>query len=106
MASFSSSWPCGVVLALLHSLFLLSLASSSVYIVYMGERHSDEPNLVEDSHHQVLSDILGSKESAKESILYSYKHGFSGFAAVLSQSQAKLIAGVTIFPWSYSCSSE
>ncbi|XP_052482733.1 subtilisin-like protease SBT3.9 isoform X3 [Gossypium raimondii] len=81
-----------------------SSAVEQVYIVYMGERHTDEPNLLEDSHHQILSDILGSKtamisiehskESAKESILYSYKHGFSGFAAVLSQSQAKLIADV------------
>ncbi|KAK8568066.1 hypothetical protein V6N12_006633 [Hibiscus sabdariffa] len=94
MASFPSSWPCDFVLALLCSLFLLGPASSNVYVVYMGERHSDEPNLLEDSHHQILADILGSKESAKESILYSYKHGFSGFAAVLSQSQAKLIADV------------
>ena len=28
--------------------------------------------------------------------MYSYKHGFSGFAAVLTESQAKLIAGVTM----------
>ncbi|KAH9657072.1 subtilisin-like protease SBT3.9 [Citrus sinensis] len=58
----------------------------------MGERRWDEPQLVQDSHHQILSDILGSKEAAKESILYSYKHGFSGFAAVLTHSQAKLTA--------------
>jgi hypothetical protein len=37
-----------------------------------------------------------SKDAAKESILYSYKHGFSGFAAVLTKSQEKLIAGVTM----------
>ncbi|XP_048233661.1 subtilisin-like protease SBT3.6 isoform X2 [Ricinus communis] len=36
---------------------------------------------------------ISHKEVAKESILYSYKHGFSGFAAVLTKSQAKLIAG-------------
>lgn len=35
-----------------------------------------------------------SKEAAKESILYHYKHGFSGFAAVLTESQAQVIAGV------------
>lgn len=39
--------------------------------------------------------MINSKEAAKESILYSYKHGFSGFAAVLSQPQAELIAGFT-----------
>ncbi|CAI0424438.1 unnamed protein product, partial [Linum tenue] len=36
--------------------------------------------------------LKNSKEAAEESILYSYKHGFSGFAAALTKSQAKLIA--------------
>lgn len=65
---------------------------ASVYIVYLGDRHYDDAELVQDFHHQILSDIIGSKLAAKESILYSYKHGFSGFAAVLTQTQAKLIA--------------
>ncbi|GAY52876.1 hypothetical protein CUMW_145340 [Citrus unshiu] len=39
------------------------------YTVYMEERRYDEPQLVQDSDHQILSDILGSKEAAKESIL-------------------------------------
>ncbi|KAF2322835.1 hypothetical protein GH714_031250 [Hevea brasiliensis] len=68
------------------------VANFTVYIVYLGDRRRDEPELVQESHHAFLSDILGSKEAAKESILYSYKHGFSGFAAVLTKSQAKLIA--------------
>ncbi|XP_075488536.1 subtilisin-like protease SBT3.6 isoform X1 [Primulina tabacum] len=68
--------------------------SSNVHIVYMGDRQHDEPHLVENSHHELLSGILESKEAASESILYSYKHGFSGFAAVLSRSQAKTIAGL------------
>ncbi|KAJ0077318.1 hypothetical protein Patl1_36546 [Pistacia atlantica] len=54
----------------------------------------DESQLTQDLHHEILSNILGSKEAAKESILYSYKHGFSGFAAVLIESQAKLIADI------------
>ncbi|KAL3539020.1 hypothetical protein ACH5RR_002386 [Cinchona calisaya] len=66
--------------------------SSNVYIVYMGERLHDEPELVQDSHHEILSNILGSKEAARDSLLYSYKHGFSGFAAVLQPSQAASIA--------------
>ncbi|KAK6946326.1 Peptidase S8 propeptide/proteinase inhibitor I9 [Dillenia turbinata] len=33
-------------------------------------------------------------DAAKESILYSCRHGFSGFAAKLTESEAKLIAGV------------
>lgn len=68
------------------------LASSNVYIVYMGARQHDEPELVSESHHEILSGFLGSEEAAKESTLYSYKHGFSGFAAVLNHSQAKFIA--------------
>ncbi|KAJ9132803.1 hypothetical protein P3X46_033636 [Hevea brasiliensis] len=93
MASF---WSYGIVLilvlALLQTWSLETLAKSNVYIVYLGDRRHDEPELVQESHHAFLSDILGSKEAAKESILYSYKHGFSGFAAVLTKSQAKLIA--------------
>ncbi|XP_030944112.1 subtilisin-like protease SBT3.9 isoform X1 [Quercus lobata] len=81
-----------VLVMQLQSLLLVALASSNVHIVYMGERQHDEPELVQDSHHEILSNILGSHEAAKESILYSYKHGFSGFAAVLTESQAKLIA--------------
>ncbi|XP_075672863.1 subtilisin-like protease SBT3.9 [Castanea sativa] len=82
-----------IVLAMqLQPLFHVALASTNVHIVYMGERQHDEPERVQDSHHEVLSIILGSHEAAKESILYSYKHGLSGFAAVLTESQAKLIA--------------
>ncbi|KAF8405313.1 hypothetical protein HHK36_010217 [Tetracentron sinense] len=81
-----------LALVLQQSIFILVLSAGNVYIVYMGERRHDEPQLVQDSHHEVLSTLLGSKEAARASILYSYKHGFSGFAAVLTQSQAKLIA--------------
>jgi len=41
----------------------------------------------------LISFYFNSKDAARKSILYSYKHGFSGFAAVLSQPQARLIAG-------------
>ncbi|WJZ83269.1 hypothetical protein VitviT2T_002966 [Vitis vinifera] len=81
-----------LLLLLQESCFVLSRLSTNVYIVYMGERPHDEPELIEDSHHQILSNLLGSEEAAKESILYHYKHGFSGFAAVLTESQAKVIA--------------
>ncbi|KAJ0010955.1 hypothetical protein Pint_34793 [Pistacia integerrima] len=74
--------------------FQPATASSNVYIVYLGDINFDEFQLTQDLHHEILSNILGSKEAAKESILYSYKHGFSGFAAVLTESQAKLIADI------------
>lgn len=99
--------------------------------MYMGDRSQsqNESELIEASHHDMLSCILGrfhfellflfnelvsvcihmkltylelscflnSKRAAMKSILYSYKHGFSGFAAVLTHSQAKLIAGISLF---------
>ncbi|KAL5727938.1 hypothetical protein ACHQM5_001077 [Ranunculus cassubicifolius] len=40
----------------------------------------------------MLSNFLGSNEAATKSMLYSYKHGFSGFAASLTKSQAEQLA--------------
>ncbi|CAA6656391.1 unnamed protein product [Spirodela intermedia] len=79
---------------LVHVVFinLVAASASNVHIVYMGERRQDEPHLAQMLHHDILSSVLGSPEVAASSILYSYKHGFSGFAAVLTESQAKRIA--------------
>ncbi|OVA20401.1 Peptidase S8/S53 domain [Macleaya cordata] len=87
MASCSSS--C-VLLVL--ALQFFSISSSNVHIVYMGEKRHLEPQLVQESHLNILSTLFKSEEEARASILYSYKHGFSGFAAILTQSQAKIIA--------------
>ncbi|KAJ8500256.1 hypothetical protein OPV22_010808 [Ensete ventricosum] len=79
-----------------------------LYIVYMGERQHEDPDLVTASHHDMLSSVLGSKEEALSSIVYSYKHCFSGFAAMLTESQAHQIAelpeviSVSIWPESKS----
>ncbi|KAK2381686.1 Subtilase family protein [Trifolium repens] len=81
---------------ILLSFIVVTFASTNVHIVYMGDRSQShrqrEPQLLEDSHLDMLSSIHGSKSAARNSIMYSYKNGFSGCAAVLSQSQAKLIA--------------
>ncbi|KAJ0971043.1 hypothetical protein J5N97_019002 [Dioscorea zingiberensis] len=75
-----------------HQNFILNLAeANNVHIVYMGEKHHEDPTVVEEFHHDMLTTLLGSKEAARESILYSYKHAFSGFAAKLSKSQAEAI---------------
>jgi len=37
--------------------------------------------------------LCHSKKDADDSMVYSYRHGFSGFAAKLTKSQAKKIAG-------------
>jgi hypothetical protein len=39
---------------------------------------------------------LCSKEAATDAMVYSYKHGFSGFAAKFTESQAHKIAGTSI----------
>ncbi|CAL4992337.1 unnamed protein product [Urochloa decumbens] len=74
-------------------LFPLSTSASSskrmIYVVYMGEKQHDDPSMVTASHHAVLTSILGSKDEALKSIIYSYKHGFSGFAAKLTERQAE-----------------
>ncbi|MQM05444.1 hypothetical protein Taro_038253 [Colocasia esculenta] len=71
---------------------LVAVSASNVHIVYMGERRQEEPHLAQMLHHDILSSVLGSQEGAELSILYSYKHGFSGFAATLTESQVKHIA--------------
>ncbi|KAG9442891.1 hypothetical protein H6P81_018745 [Aristolochia fimbriata] len=78
-------------LAVVQSIFCCVYASN-VHIVYMGGTQHAEPTVAEDSHRDILSSVLGSKEAAASAILYHYKHGFSGFAAVLTQSQARLVA--------------
>ncbi|XP_027771472.1 subtilisin-like protease SBT3.4 isoform X2 [Solanum pennellii] len=67
-------------------------AESKVHIVYMGRRQHDDVELATSAHHQLLTSVLGSQKAARDSIIYSYKHGFSGFAARLTKSQAKKIA--------------
>ncbi|XP_044421390.1 subtilisin-like protease SBT3.9 [Triticum aestivum] len=67
-------------------------ASSKLYIVYMGEKQHDDPSVVTASHHDVLTSVFGSKDEALKSIVYSYRHGFSGFAAMLTETQAEFPA--------------
>ncbi|KAL0730792.1 hypothetical protein Bca4012_026886 [Brassica carinata] len=69
-----------------------AVAESKVHIVYLGEKQHDDPEFVTESHHQMLCSLLGSEEDAHGSMVYSYRHGFSGFAAKLTKSQAKKIA--------------
>ncbi|XP_022886912.1 subtilisin-like protease SBT3.4 [Olea europaea var. sylvestris] len=65
---------------------------SKVHIVYMGERQHNDIELTTSSHHDLLSSVLGSREASVDSMIYSYRHGFSGFAAKLTDSQAQSIA--------------
>ncbi|WVZ68546.1 hypothetical protein U9M48_017475, partial [Paspalum notatum var. saurae] len=59
---------------------------------YLGERKHGHPDDVVASHHDTLSSILQSKQDVLDSIIYSYKHGFSSFAAMLTKEQARQLA--------------
>ncbi|KAL5831463.1 hypothetical protein ACOSQ3_016879 [Xanthoceras sorbifolium] len=88
----SNPAPLFVVLYLVLVLNGLGLVMSKVHIVYLGERQHDDPKLITDSHHDILATVVGSKEAASEFMVYSYKHGFSGFAAKLTEAQAQKLS--------------
>jgi hypothetical protein len=56
--SASSSIEC-VFFIDLFRWFVFFFGLWQVHIVYMGERQHEEPELVQDSHHEILSNILG-----------------------------------------------
>ncbi|XP_031115642.1 subtilisin-like protease SBT3.6 [Ipomoea triloba] len=66
-----------------------ALSEPKVYIVYMGARQHDDVDLITSTHHDMLATALGSREAAANSMIYSYSHGFSGFAAMMTKSQAQ-----------------
>lgn len=72
---------------------LTIFTSAKVYVVYMGSSDNEDPYDILTRNHQILSSVhSGSFEEAKASHLYSYKHGFKGFAAKLSDDQALQIS--------------
>ncbi|KAI9079122.1 hypothetical protein K1719_038961 [Acacia pycnantha] len=74
-----------------------SFAEKKSYVVYLGS-HSHDPDLsssdfnVRNSHTEFLGSFLGSSQTAKESIFYSYTRHINGFAATLEQDVAEEIA--------------
>ncbi|CAN6937518.1 unnamed protein product [Brassica oleracea] len=95
LISNTSSKACPLVISLvliLNGVFISAAQVNllnKVHIVHLGAKKHDTPELVTKSHYQILEPILGSKEAAQKSIVYNYRHGFSGFAAKLTASQAK-----------------
>ncbi|KAG9457098.1 hypothetical protein H6P81_001606 [Aristolochia fimbriata] len=94
--------------ALLSSLLAavpLSLAFTAdqklqVYIVYMGAKKENETVAV-NQHRSILEDVI-LHGSAQDSLVYSYKRSFNGFAAKLTEKESRKIAGlegvVSVFP--------
>ncbi|CAA3017193.1 subtilisin-like protease [Olea europaea subsp. europaea] len=66
-----------------------------VYIVYLGE-HSGTKTFqeIEEFHRSYLHSAKGSKEKAKDCLIYSYKNVINGFSALLSPEEAAKISGV------------
>uniref|UniRef100_A0ACD5VN08 Uncharacterized protein n=1 Tax=Avena sativa TaxID=4498 RepID=A0ACD5VN08_AVESA len=90
-----SSRSCGASALLLCLCMLLCRVlggTPKLYIVYLGHVKHGHPDDVVASHHDMLATLLGSKEESSASVVYNYKHGFSGFAAMLTSEQAKQLA--------------
>ncbi|CAO1946267.1 unnamed protein product [Urochloa humidicola] len=66
--------------------------SPVLYIVYLGDVKHGHPDDVIASHHDVLTAVVGSKDDSLASMVHNYKHGFSGFAAMLTEDQAEQLA--------------
>ncbi|XP_038725627.1 subtilisin-like protease SBT3.3 [Tripterygium wilfordii] len=84
-----------VILSVLNGYgFMMAMVEgkSKVHIVYLGENQHNDPALAVDYHHEMLATVVESKEIASDMMIYSYKHGFSGFAAKLTESQAQRLA--------------
>ncbi|KAF7829089.1 subtilisin-like protease SBT3.5 isoform X2 [Senna tora] len=69
----------------------------------MGSNTGEHPDDILRQNHQMLTDVhRGSIEEAQASHVYSYKHGFRGFAAKLTDEQASQISKmpgvVSVFP--------
>ncbi|XP_050235353.1 CO(2)-response secreted protease-like [Mercurialis annua] len=84
-------------LFLFFSLLVTSTYSSTQipqqYVVYMGS--SSNENIAEDTesaHLQLLSSIIPSHESERISLIHHYNHAFSGFSAMLTQTEASLLS--------------
>ncbi|XP_024517215.1 subtilisin-like protease SBT4.12 isoform X2 [Selaginella moellendorffii] len=72
-----------------------------IYIVYLGGKGSRHSLQLVHRHGKILDSVTSSEVESPE-IVYSYKHGFDGFAARMTPKQAKAIAGmrdvVSVFP--------
>ncbi|XP_022716660.1 subtilisin-like protease SBT5.4 [Durio zibethinus] len=88
-----------LLLVLLFSLLQTpTFAVKKSYIVYLGgHNHGLEPTSVDldhviNSHYELLASLVGSTDTAKEKIFYSYTRNINGFAAILDEEEAAQIA--------------
>ncbi|KAI3858445.1 hypothetical protein MKW98_021810 [Papaver atlanticum] len=74
-------------------------ATKKAYVVYLGSHDHGHPKPNEEHfakateyHYELLASVLGSKEKAKESLIYSYTKYINGFAANLEKEEAEKLA--------------
>ncbi|KFK27428.1 hypothetical protein AALP_AA8G381300 [Arabis alpina] len=76
-------------------------AGQQVYIVYLGALPSREDYTPMSDHMSILQEIIG-ESSIENRLVRSYKRSFNGFAARLTESDRKRLAGmervVSVFP--------
>uniref|UniRef100_A0A0D9X6Q0 Subtilisin-like protease n=1 Tax=Leersia perrieri TaxID=77586 RepID=A0A0D9X6Q0_9ORYZ len=76
----------------------MSQCWAQTYIVYLGshaygpDASTEEHARATESHHELLGSVLGSKQIAKDAMLYSYTKSINGFAAYLEEEVATQIA--------------
>ncbi|CAL5183682.1 unnamed protein product [Lathyrus oleraceus] len=81
-------------------LLLLPLAlctkNKQIYLVEFGENTNEDTTLheIENTHRSYLLLVKETEEDAKTSFLYSYKHTFNGFAALLTPDEANNLSGM------------
>ncbi|KAJ7965247.1 Subtilisin-like protease [Quillaja saponaria] len=89
---------CSVLFSILlvlkeeHILPTAAITEDNVYIIYMERKQHHNPERLVETHHETLASVLGSRAASSDSMIYSYKHGFSGFAARLTATQAQMVA--------------
>ncbi|KAL2484239.1 Uncharacterized protein Fot_45757 [Forsythia ovata] len=71
-----------------------------VYIVYFGEQSGSKTfQEIEQFYHSYLNPVKGSKEEAKNCLIYCYKSVINGFSALLTPEEATKLSG-TCFKYS------
>ncbi|KAL2609008.1 hypothetical protein R1flu_027581 [Riccia fluitans] len=65
---------------------------AQLYIVYLGQNLHATVEDTHAHHHEILGNVFESEERVLECLVYHYKHGFSGFSAMLTPSQADLLS--------------
>ncbi|KAH9604066.1 hypothetical protein KSS87_010407, partial [Heliosperma pusillum] len=71
------------------------------YIVYLGNELLQDKASVIQAHLNLLGNLKGSEEEAKESIVHSYHRSFNAFAARLSKHEAEVLSDMEEVLWIY-----